>query len=798
MSKGCTMFIQRFQYIFLAIFAVLVLSSCSSGGDDDTGSSRGPVESSGIEGTLLDAPISGVTYNCDGIDYVTDSEGKFECQSFPIVFSVGPIEIGKITALGVDLFVLPQDLLQIARNNLSDEDLLALVVLLQSLDSDNDLSNGIQISQTDIDKMIQNNNSSRTIKDMGYTGVMTTLHELNITAIGVDEAMFNLKTEMKQRLEKCNIIADEELTTQVNHSTSSGVYFDTIEQSLLSVSQGSNGSSEIFSVANEFVNINYTPNKNFVGVDDFTYTVDGCTKKVHVIVSGGTASDEFVVFAFKDAIHGVNPWSTDGTPDGTKRINSNYDMSRLYMGKFMPKVNGNFVYGIHDEKFKIYGSNKEGTHYINWIDNNGQTHRPLHIDDDDKSLGYIVHQEYGTISTSGYEQLRAKVFTFNNMDYLYYVATSPAALNDEENGAASGTLAWKTTGRAPYSFGQTANPGEGIVLYAKDRWCRFSFVELMDMSGLCYNTLLVEDIVGDGIGLDEVVSNFVQIDSYVYYVGHYKSNEIWWLFRDDLTQSESPPERIKIYEGSKLDPEVQLATLGNKIYIFMDSYEQEYSKLLVGDVTTFYTKMKDMHNKSYYIKNSGELLHQIDSNGTYNIGNPYLEYGFSAMADKLYFWTSSSSTGNGYLYEISLNGTVRKIDMVDELHIQRSKVVGNKLFYSTGYDLMVFDRSGVIPADTKLLSSTHHVDQLEEIHGKIYTILDRSILREFDPKLGTALVGSGGRVIEDGSDNCRVILNSEQLNESTVLYIKHCAENASVHLYNQISKETILLKLESW
>ena len=791
------MSLYRFQMFFVTIFVVIGLSSCSS--NNESGATQTTLGSSStIEGILLDAPISGVTYTCDGLEHLTDTEGHFECQSFPIVFSIGPIEIGEINALGVDLYLLPQDLLGIARHNLSDEELTALLILLQSLDSDEDLSNGIQISQTDIDEILQQDNRVRTVQEMGYTGVISMLYELNITAVSADAARLHLQDEMSKYLNECHIISDIEMLIKMNNRGTQGVYFNGVDQDLLTTTQGEHGHSEIYSVANEFVNIYYTPEVDFVGEDNFTYTLNGCSKNVHVVV-GTTlpaAQEESVVFAFRDNANGTEPWITDGTPAGTRLLDDleSGQPSSISLGQYMPKVNDNFVYSAYDiasSKIRLYSSTNEGTHYINHIDQDTYSSRPLgFFSRDEVGADFRVNQQYVKVTRS--DTPKSKVISLYGQDYLYYNAYSPAS-NDVEYGGASGDLAWKTTGRAPYSFSVDDDP---TVLYAKDRWCEYHFQVALGISGTCYNTNLVEDITGDGIALDKVVSNYVQIGAYVYYVG--MSDQTWWLFRDDLTQAVANPERIRIYQGEAFDDEVQLATLNNKIYIALydnhymngdpNLYPDNHSQLLVGDVETFYTKTKDLHNVTYFVKNSGTLLHQVDLNGTYTIA----KNGFNIMDDELYFWTTSRDTNKGDLFKIASSGDINQVNAVESLRIRAFASTNDVLFYSAGYTLKAYDKSGVIPPESNLLSSTQYINTLEEIHGKVYAILDDTKLVEFDPKLGEALVGSGGHVIDD--DGCNIYINSEQLNESTLLYVKECTSSVSAILYHQLSQIKTVLK----
>jgi len=92
-----------------------------------------------------------VDYDCvaDG-DYnkTTAQDGAFTCRNMSQVrFRIGELVLGEIDSVPADNYVFPQDLLHVARdNNLLDDNVTALAQLLQSLDSDQDPTNGITIS----------------------------------------------------------------------------------------------------------------------------------------------------------------------------------------------------------------------------------------------------------------------------------------------------------------------------------------------------------------------------------------------------------------------------------------------------------------------------------------------------------------------------------------------------------------------------------------------------------------------------------------------------------------------------
>jgi len=130
----------------LAISGVVALTGCGGGG-----SSTVAAATSDNVGYFVDSPVVGADYDClaDGeMNKTTGPKGSFSCKNMSqIRFRIGKLELGTINSLPSDGYVFPQDLAGVPRDKLDDEKVLALAKLLQALDSDNDLTNGIQIPE---------------------------------------------------------------------------------------------------------------------------------------------------------------------------------------------------------------------------------------------------------------------------------------------------------------------------------------------------------------------------------------------------------------------------------------------------------------------------------------------------------------------------------------------------------------------------------------------------------------------------------------------------------------------------
>lgn len=124
-------------WVFLSSALIIGLTSCSDSEESkiSKASLKGPTT-----GILTDAaPVAGVAYTTSsGSSGTTDAQGVYQYNyGDNVKFQLGELIIGDIKATG---FVTPIELAAGNENKLQN-----LPILLQSLDSDNDLSNGISI-----------------------------------------------------------------------------------------------------------------------------------------------------------------------------------------------------------------------------------------------------------------------------------------------------------------------------------------------------------------------------------------------------------------------------------------------------------------------------------------------------------------------------------------------------------------------------------------------------------------------------------------------------------------------------
>ncbi len=135
------------KYIFgSAITASLLLVGCSGGSDTVTSTDS---TLSTATGYVVDSAVQNMDYDCvadNEMDKVTGADGAFTCQNMNQVrFRIGKMVLGEIETLPQDGYVLPQDMVGTDRENVTDLKVTAMAQLLQSLDENDDLSDGIQI-----------------------------------------------------------------------------------------------------------------------------------------------------------------------------------------------------------------------------------------------------------------------------------------------------------------------------------------------------------------------------------------------------------------------------------------------------------------------------------------------------------------------------------------------------------------------------------------------------------------------------------------------------------------------------
>jgi hypothetical protein len=167
--------------ISLSVVVAATIIGCGGSSSDTT--------STTVSGQLVDNYVENVNYICqDGSSGLTDENGTFECNALPITFRVGGIKLGEISKIANDLQVFPQDLLNIDRNDTTNEDVVALAQLLQTLDSDDNPDNGITI-----DNELKAKLTRETVTEFSKDDLDEYSEDLNKTIKDEDEAREHLE-----------------------------------------------------------------------------------------------------------------------------------------------------------------------------------------------------------------------------------------------------------------------------------------------------------------------------------------------------------------------------------------------------------------------------------------------------------------------------------------------------------------------------------------------------------------------------------------------------------------------------
>ena len=141
-----------------------------------------------LVGYLIDSAVSGVDYYINGVKAgITDTNGKFMYHTGDTIsFKVGNVTIGDVKSTGIntDSKVLLQDLVGVARTNLTDSTVVKIAQFLQTLDGDGNASNGITVDTTKLATNASGNLVTATIN--------SSLFATNVTVVTADAALAHL------------------------------------------------------------------------------------------------------------------------------------------------------------------------------------------------------------------------------------------------------------------------------------------------------------------------------------------------------------------------------------------------------------------------------------------------------------------------------------------------------------------------------------------------------------------------------------------------------------------------------
>ena len=168
------------------------LANSSSDASSAVAVSSGSIASSSsssvtvVAGVFVDSAVAGVTYqtNPGGFSGVTSATGQYlYAEGDTVTFSIGEIEFPAVTAKGV---VTPVDMAP--SGDINDPIVVNIAVLLQSLDSDGDASNGISIPPAAVEAAVTSVDFNQSYSDFATDVLHVVQHSDNSKSV-VDAAV---------------------------------------------------------------------------------------------------------------------------------------------------------------------------------------------------------------------------------------------------------------------------------------------------------------------------------------------------------------------------------------------------------------------------------------------------------------------------------------------------------------------------------------------------------------------------------------------------------------------------------
>ncbi len=330
---------KKYALLSLSVATIVSLTGCGGG----SGDSSNPQSSATGTGYYVDSAVAGVSYTCGSQTGVTDENGKF-------VFEKG--KNCTFSVAGIPLRSVPAD--DLADNAKIVETDVKVAKFLQSIDTDGNLTNGIQITDKVIDVL------TKALKDNNITSVQDVDTQLTTVVEEVKQQVPDFKGEVK---------TDEEVMQHLTHTQTSVLKELLGGKTLYAVGYGSDGYHAAGSVEfdKELTTMHYKGIWNDPTDDETDHIkVDG-NKLVWLSDNSYT-----VVGANKGDYIEVTDYKADGSFDGKTRIYFDKTKAEAYFNSLKSSMNGDggsssSSNGYSAEYLKNYFSGK--TFYNKWCGN---------------------------------------------------------------------------------------------------------------------------------------------------------------------------------------------------------------------------------------------------------------------------------------------------------------------------------------------------------------------------------------------------------------------------------------------
>jgi len=202
--------------IMSGLLVTFALSGCGGGDSGDSTTTTATTNTN--TGLFLDAPVSGVEFESNSYSGKTDAQGLFKYKDGEeTTFKINQIILGSVVPSKDGRIVTPLELF--ATQDVNDTRVVNTLIVLQSLDSDGNTSNGITIEDAKLQEL-------RTLIDLSTTDVKLTKSELasllNIAETEVKdevEAVSEFEKELEKKSEYETELEEQEYDDEYSGTT---------------------------------------------------------------------------------------------------------------------------------------------------------------------------------------------------------------------------------------------------------------------------------------------------------------------------------------------------------------------------------------------------------------------------------------------------------------------------------------------------------------------------------------------------------------------------------------------------
>jgi len=252
---------EKIQLVFLSTL-LLIFTACSGGGG---GGSSSPATSSAPTAFLIDAAVGGVTFTTPSNSGLTGTDGAFTYSSSDanVSFTIGGIFLHdfNMSKLNSDKKILITDLVGVDRNDSTNTKVVKVLQLLQSLDSDNNASNGITISSATRTALA---GSTLDFSDAGLlvNDINTTLTGIGETLVSQDEAIAHfeqtLNDDFSYTLDSVAPIFNSPSSITINENQTFVINIDILDSTAVTLALGGADAGS-FNISDTTLSFNSAP-----------------------------------------------------------------------------------------------------------------------------------------------------------------------------------------------------------------------------------------------------------------------------------------------------------------------------------------------------------------------------------------------------------------------------------------------------------------------------------------------------------------------------------------------------------